>query len=132
MNSMPAGTRVFFWDTRGQIIRGVVQSTSVGADGTLMVVINSDGGRTITLPMTTHFVYLDFGTLAWIFSDGLSWVSLRHIHIVPSSTSFCYLPLPHNISFAHLSSLSDLHYVDWRSSGIIIICCCPSCYCPNF
>ncbi|KAK0502644.1 hypothetical protein EDD18DRAFT_1345465 [Armillaria luteobubalina] len=50
MNSMPAGTRVFFWDTRGQIVRGVVQSTSVGADGTLMVVINSDGGRTITLP----------------------------------------------------------------------------------
>ncbi|PBK83726.1 hypothetical protein ARMGADRAFT_1018949 [Armillaria gallica] len=48
--AMQVGTRVFFWDTRGQVVRGVVQSTSRGADGTLMVVINSDGGRTITLP----------------------------------------------------------------------------------
>ncbi|KAK0502691.1 hypothetical protein EDD18DRAFT_1420821 [Armillaria luteobubalina] len=69
MNSMPAGTRVFFWDTRGHIIRGVVQSTSVSAKhvsfvysphltmqvplktGTLMDIVgNSDGDRTITLP----------------------------------------------------------------------------------
>ncbi|KAK0227986.1 hypothetical protein IW262DRAFT_1531994 [Armillaria fumosa] len=50
MHSMPAGTHVFFWDTRGQIVCGVVKSTSVGADGTLMVVIKTDGGQTITLP----------------------------------------------------------------------------------
>ncbi len=30
--AMQVGTRVFFWDTRGQVVRGVVQSTSRGAD----------------------------------------------------------------------------------------------------
>ncbi|PBK87493.1 hypothetical protein ARMGADRAFT_456893 [Armillaria gallica] len=32
MNSLPVGTRVFFLDTRGQVVCGVVQSTSRGAD----------------------------------------------------------------------------------------------------
>ncbi|KAK0458530.1 uncharacterized protein EV420DRAFT_1642869 [Desarmillaria tabescens] len=50
MNSLPVGTRVFFWDTRGQVVHGVIQSTSRTADGTVMVVVASDGGRTITLP----------------------------------------------------------------------------------
>ncbi|PBK87445.1 hypothetical protein ARMGADRAFT_1016615 [Armillaria gallica] len=52
MNSQLVGTHVVFWNIRGQAVRGVIQSTSRGADGTLMVVINSDGGRTITLPAT--------------------------------------------------------------------------------
>ncbi|KAG7453010.1 uncharacterized protein BT62DRAFT_999046 [Guyanagaster necrorhizus] len=51
MNSMPVGSHVFFWDTRGQVIKGVIQSTTRTAEGSLMVVINSDAGRTITLPV---------------------------------------------------------------------------------
>ncbi|PBK87145.1 hypothetical protein ARMGADRAFT_1085911 [Armillaria gallica] len=45
-----AGSRVFFYDSTGQLVRGVVESTSRMADGTQMVVIRRDNGGIMTLP----------------------------------------------------------------------------------
>ncbi|KAK0434868.1 hypothetical protein EV421DRAFT_1837822 [Armillaria borealis] len=49
-----AGTRVFFWDPSGQVVRGFVRSTFRAVDGTPMLSINTDGpgpwGRSVNLP----------------------------------------------------------------------------------
>ncbi|KAK0466676.1 hypothetical protein IW261DRAFT_1520578 [Armillaria novae-zelandiae] len=50
MNMFPAGSRVFFYDSTGQLVRGVVESTSRMADGTQMVVIRRDNGVIMTFP----------------------------------------------------------------------------------
>ncbi|SJL12014.1 uncharacterized protein ARMOST_15431 [Armillaria ostoyae] len=48
--SLKAGSRVFFYDSTGQLVRGVVESTSRMADGTQMVIIRRDNGGIMTLP----------------------------------------------------------------------------------
>ncbi|KAK0222412.1 hypothetical protein IW262DRAFT_1494009 [Armillaria fumosa] len=50
MSIFVIGSRVFFYDSAGHLTRGVVQSTSRMADGTLMIVIKRDSGETVTLP----------------------------------------------------------------------------------
>ncbi|KAF8228921.1 hypothetical protein L208DRAFT_1402881 [Tricholoma matsutake] len=50
MNAFPAGTRVFFWASNAQIVYGTVQSTSRMPDGTQVLVIRDDSGRTVSLP----------------------------------------------------------------------------------
>ncbi|KAK0452832.1 uncharacterized protein EV420DRAFT_682847 [Desarmillaria tabescens] len=50
MNMFPAGSRVFFYDSTGQLVRGVVESTTRMADGTQMVIIRRDNGGIMTLP----------------------------------------------------------------------------------
>ncbi|KAK0472573.1 hypothetical protein IW261DRAFT_1507132 [Armillaria novae-zelandiae] len=44
------GSRVFFYDSAGRLARGVIESTSRTADGTLLIVIKRDSGETVTLP----------------------------------------------------------------------------------
>ncbi|RDB20949.1 hypothetical protein Hypma_011465, partial [Hypsizygus marmoreus] len=50
MNAFPAGTRVFFWASNAQIVYGTVESTSRMSDGTQVLVIREDGGKTVCLP----------------------------------------------------------------------------------
>ncbi|KAK0485518.1 hypothetical protein EDD18DRAFT_1195848 [Armillaria luteobubalina] len=50
MSIFVIGSRVFFYDSAGRLTRGVVESTSRMADGTLMIVIKRDSGTTVTLP----------------------------------------------------------------------------------
>ncbi|KAJ8517313.1 hypothetical protein ONZ45_g5484 [Pleurotus djamor] len=45
-----AGSRVFFWGSNSQVVYGTVQSTSVQADGALVLVIKDDSGKTLNLP----------------------------------------------------------------------------------
>ncbi|KAK0244901.1 hypothetical protein EDD85DRAFT_946226 [Armillaria nabsnona] len=44
------GLRIFFYDSTGQLVRGVVESTSWVADGTQMVIVKRDDGKTAILP----------------------------------------------------------------------------------
>ncbi|KAK0436172.1 hypothetical protein EV421DRAFT_1833317 [Armillaria borealis] len=55
MNVFPAGSRVSFFDSNGQLLNGVVQSTSRLSDGTQLVLIKRDSGGTITLPAASVF-----------------------------------------------------------------------------
>ncbi|TFK73793.1 hypothetical protein BDN72DRAFT_834422 [Pluteus cervinus] len=48
MHAFPAGTRVFFW-VNGQLVYGVVQSTSWWPDGTQVFVILDENGQTLSL-----------------------------------------------------------------------------------
>ncbi|KAK0472594.1 hypothetical protein IW261DRAFT_1507201 [Armillaria novae-zelandiae] len=54
MNAFP-GLRIFFYNSTGQLVSGVVESTTRAADGTEMVVIKVDDGRTATLPSASVF-----------------------------------------------------------------------------
>ncbi|KAK0185409.1 hypothetical protein F5146DRAFT_1143865 [Armillaria mellea] len=49
MNVIP-GLRVFFYDSTGQLVRGVVEFTSRVADGTKMIIVKIDDRGTVTLP----------------------------------------------------------------------------------
>ncbi|KAK0441468.1 uncharacterized protein EV420DRAFT_1650066 [Desarmillaria tabescens] len=51
MDAFPSGSRIFFYGSKGQLVRGVVESTSRTSDGTEMVLIKCDNGKTITLPL---------------------------------------------------------------------------------
>ncbi|KAK0201353.1 hypothetical protein DFS33DRAFT_1346519 [Desarmillaria ectypa] len=55
MNAFAAGTRVYFYDSNGQIVKGVVESTTRMADGTQMLRIKRDNGNNITLPSASVF-----------------------------------------------------------------------------
>ncbi|KAJ7731313.1 hypothetical protein DFH07DRAFT_847404 [Mycena maculata] len=48
--SFPAGTCVFFWDGKGQTVRGTVERISRAADGTVFLDVKEDGGRTVSMP----------------------------------------------------------------------------------
>ncbi|KAL5490255.1 hypothetical protein ACEPAI_5088 [Sanghuangporus weigelae] len=51
-NNFPNGTRVRFHGASGEIKTGVVQSTSLLADGTVIAVVQPDeGGNPISLPV---------------------------------------------------------------------------------
>ncbi|KAK0441494.1 uncharacterized protein EV420DRAFT_1650101 [Desarmillaria tabescens] len=50
MNVFLVGDRVFFYNSSGQLLKGVVESSSRMTDGTQMVLIKRDDGGTITLP----------------------------------------------------------------------------------
>ncbi|KIK06588.1 hypothetical protein K443DRAFT_674247 [Laccaria amethystina LaAM-08-1] len=50
MNAFPAGTRVFYWSSIGQIIYATVQSSSRLPDGTQLLLIKDDAGEVVTLP----------------------------------------------------------------------------------
>ncbi|EJD05781.1 uncharacterized protein FOMMEDRAFT_153123 [Fomitiporia mediterranea MF3/22] len=52
MNNFPAGTRVSFHEASGTVRTGAVQSTSHLADGTLIAVVQPDGGGgTVNIPV---------------------------------------------------------------------------------
>ncbi|KAG7439877.1 uncharacterized protein BT62DRAFT_924396 [Guyanagaster necrorhizus] len=51
MNAFPIGSRVFFYDSIGRLVGGVVESTSRMADGMQVLQIKRENGRTITLPV---------------------------------------------------------------------------------
>ncbi|KAK0435308.1 hypothetical protein EV421DRAFT_1836697 [Armillaria borealis] len=56
MNVFPAGSRVSFFDSNGQLLTGVVQSTSRLSDvSTQLVLIKRDSGATVTLPAASVF-----------------------------------------------------------------------------
>ncbi|KAK0485520.1 hypothetical protein EDD18DRAFT_1195855 [Armillaria luteobubalina] len=55
MNVFQAGIRVSFFDGSGQLLTGVVQSTSRLSDGSQLVLVKRDGGGTITLPAASIF-----------------------------------------------------------------------------
>ncbi|KAJ7502649.1 hypothetical protein B0H11DRAFT_1907204 [Mycena galericulata] len=44
------GTRIFFWDVKGQAVRATVERVLPTPDGTLFLQVRDDGGRTITVP----------------------------------------------------------------------------------
>jgi hypothetical protein len=46
----PVGTRVFFWGSNRQVFYGTVESINRMADGTLVLVIKEDNGKTVHLP----------------------------------------------------------------------------------
>ncbi|SJL19051.1 uncharacterized protein ARMOST_22658 [Armillaria ostoyae] len=50
MNAFIVGSPVYFYDSTGQVVRGVVEHTNRLADGTQMVAIRCDNGRIVTLP----------------------------------------------------------------------------------
>ncbi|KAL4269423.1 Hypervirulence associated protein TUDOR domain-containing protein [Pleurotus pulmonarius] len=50
MNSIPAGSRVFFWGTNSQVVYGTVVSVSIQSDGTQVLQIKDDSGHTHSLP----------------------------------------------------------------------------------
>ncbi|PPQ68278.1 hypothetical protein CVT26_006194 [Gymnopilus dilepis] len=51
MNNFPAGTRVFFWTSEGEVQYAVVKSSSRLQDGTQILVLQLEGSnKTITLP----------------------------------------------------------------------------------
>ncbi|KDR81475.1 hypothetical protein GALMADRAFT_134911 [Galerina marginata CBS 339.88] len=51
MNAFPAGTRVFFWTSNGDVEYAVVQSSSRLPDGTQILVLKLEGkDKTATLP----------------------------------------------------------------------------------
>ncbi|KAK0492378.1 hypothetical protein EDD18DRAFT_1184354 [Armillaria luteobubalina] len=54
MNVFP-GLRIFFYDSTGQLVSAVVESTSRAADGTEIVTIKINDGRTATLPSASIF-----------------------------------------------------------------------------
>lgn len=45
MNAYPSGTRVFYWDIKGTIIYGTVESTSRMSDETQILNVRKDGGH---------------------------------------------------------------------------------------
>ncbi|KAK0202297.1 hypothetical protein DFS33DRAFT_1338943 [Desarmillaria ectypa] len=53
MNTFLVGSRVFFYSSTGNLIRGVVESIGRTADGTQMIAIKCDSGTTLTLPSTS-------------------------------------------------------------------------------
>ncbi|KAK0201352.1 hypothetical protein DFS33DRAFT_1346515 [Desarmillaria ectypa] len=55
MSVFLSGSCVFFYDSTGQLVRGMVESTSLMADGTQMVLIKREDGRSITLPSASVF-----------------------------------------------------------------------------
>ncbi|KAK0200664.1 hypothetical protein DFS33DRAFT_1354040 [Desarmillaria ectypa] len=50
MNTFTVGSPVFFYNTTGRVVRGVVEHTSRTADGMQTVVIRCDNGKITTLP----------------------------------------------------------------------------------
>ncbi|PBK85279.1 hypothetical protein ARMGADRAFT_566173 [Armillaria gallica] len=50
MNMFVAGARVFVFSTTGELIRGVVESTSRTADGMVLLKIRRESGDIISLP----------------------------------------------------------------------------------
>jgi hypothetical protein len=53
MNAYPNGTRGFYWDVNGQINYGTVESTSRMTDGTQVLNIKVDGGKIVSLPVSS-------------------------------------------------------------------------------
>ncbi|KAJ6606491.1 hypothetical protein DFH09DRAFT_1299733 [Mycena vulgaris] len=52
-NTFQAGTRVFYWNSPGQAVYGTVQQIQHVAGGTLVLLIRTDSGVTVSLPATT-------------------------------------------------------------------------------
>ncbi|KAF8054490.1 hypothetical protein FPV67DRAFT_1682573 [Lyophyllum atratum] len=50
MPAYPTDTRVFFWACNGCVVYGNVKSTSRMPDGTIILIIKTDEGRTVCLP----------------------------------------------------------------------------------
>ncbi|KAK0244913.1 hypothetical protein EDD85DRAFT_810097 [Armillaria nabsnona] len=50
MDAYSNGSHVWTHNAKGQIVTGVIESTSLMADGTKSVVIKFDNGRTVTYP----------------------------------------------------------------------------------
>ncbi|KAF8969926.1 hypothetical protein BDZ97DRAFT_1915034 [Flammula alnicola] len=51
MNAFPAGTRVFYWTSEGEVEYAVVQSSSRLSDGTQILVLKIEGqDKVATLP----------------------------------------------------------------------------------
>ncbi|KAK0201351.1 hypothetical protein DFS33DRAFT_1346512 [Desarmillaria ectypa] len=55
MNLFPAGSHVFFHDSTGRVVKGVVESTSRMGNGMQIIVIRCDNGGQITLPASSVF-----------------------------------------------------------------------------
>ncbi|KAK0452829.1 uncharacterized protein EV420DRAFT_682784 [Desarmillaria tabescens] len=55
MNKFPSGSRVFFYSSTGNLMKGVVESTTHAANGTQMITIKCDNGATLTLPSASVF-----------------------------------------------------------------------------
>ncbi|KAK0185359.1 hypothetical protein F5146DRAFT_1069943 [Armillaria mellea] len=55
MNVFPAGSRVAYFNSSGQLSAGVVQSTTRMSDGTQLVLIKLGSGGTVTLPAASVF-----------------------------------------------------------------------------
>ncbi|EAU88334.1 hypothetical protein CC1G_05100 [Coprinopsis cinerea okayama7 len=50
MNAFPPGTRVFFWQSTGEVIYATVQSSTRLQDGTQMLTLKADDNRVMTIP----------------------------------------------------------------------------------
>ncbi|KAJ7809350.1 hypothetical protein B0H13DRAFT_2385277 [Mycena leptocephala] len=50
MNAFPAGTRVSYWNSAGQAVYGTVQRVYRTSDGTVVVDVKEDSGKSIALP----------------------------------------------------------------------------------
>ncbi|KAJ7929222.1 hypothetical protein B0H13DRAFT_1964345 [Mycena leptocephala] len=55
MNMFPPGTRIFYWNGANQAVYGTIQTVARTQDGTVVVNIRDDSGRTITLPYVDVF-----------------------------------------------------------------------------
>ncbi|KAJ7831531.1 hypothetical protein B0H14DRAFT_2804584 [Mycena olivaceomarginata] len=51
----PPGTRVFYWNGTGQMVYGTVQQVAHMEDGSIVVNIRDDNGRTVDLPYADAF-----------------------------------------------------------------------------
>ncbi|KAK0199461.1 hypothetical protein DFS33DRAFT_1368525 [Desarmillaria ectypa] len=56
MDVFAAGSRVSFFSANGQLVTGIVKLTSRMSDGTQILLIKCDNGRTLSLPAASVFL----------------------------------------------------------------------------